>query len=587
MQERKVIKMKAKKRQLSNHFKISLIFVSIFVLCPVSLVVANQPPVANVEPDNQTVYVGEEAWFTHNGSYDPDGWIESYDWDFGDGYSSSASNITITYIYCVPGNYTVTLTVTDNENATDTDTVLVTVLGSSGNQPPVAEADPDHQTVYVGEEAWFTGNGSYDPGGATGEVLSESQPLMIEPSSGWVEWNAEYNASQGVLYNVSGNLTRIDLPLLAEGFDVCGGSGIPGEYLVVLSFSDEFGNVLGNTSTIVNTTASGGPPYVSTWYTFKFSTAIRVTAGNLYYISVEAPDESPTKGAFVMWRGIGVEGFDPYPKAHGHFDGVIVDDFTFKTYLEGNGGPSSLTFHWDFGDGTYGTGMTVKHIYSAPGNYTVTLTVTDNEGATDNDTVTVTVLSSPSQNQPPVADADPDHQQVFIGEKTWFYGYNSYDPDGWIVSYEWDFGDRTNGSGVNISHIYITPGNYSVTLTVTDNCGATDQDIAWAIVIEPNNEPPVGNKTESPKKCESILPEEYGIESTKENETGLSEGIEDNLSKKGVEPLLDNYDVLWVNLIIILFLVVITLLILSRRRKEEPQEQQHKIQTRIISLKST
>ena len=49
----------------------------------------------------------------------------------------------------------------------------------------------------------------------------------------------------------------------------------------------------------------------------------------------------------------------------------------------------------------------------------------------------------------------------------------STDPDGTIASYAWDFGDGTSGTGPTPSHSYATSGSYNVTLTVTDNGGAT------------------------------------------------------------------------------------------------------------------
>jgi len=52
-----------------------------------------------------------------------------------------------------------------------------------------------------------------------------------------------------------------------------------------------------------------------------------------------------------------------------------------------------------------------------------------------------------------------------------FNASNSYDPDedDRIVSYLWDFGDGTSGSGITVEHIYSKAGNFSVTLTVIDS----------------------------------------------------------------------------------------------------------------------
>jgi len=59
------------------------------------------------------------------------------------------------------------------------------------------------------------------------------------------------------------------------------------------------------------------------------------------------------------------------------------------------------------------------------------------------------------------------------------------DPDGEIVSYEWDLGDGTTASGANVTHRYGSPGDYTAKLTVTDNEGLTDTATAKVRVAAP------------------------------------------------------------------------------------------------------
>lgn len=88
--------------------------------------VANQPPVAHFEHrgpktgfDRSAIYAGSEVKFDAEASYDPDGTIISYSWDFGDGSPILTETGNVSYhVYAVSGSYTVTLTVTDNEGAT-------------------------------------------------------------------------------------------------------------------------------------------------------------------------------------------------------------------------------------------------------------------------------------------------------------------------------------------------------------------------------------------------------------------------------------------------------------------------------------
>lgn len=84
-------------------------------------------------------------------------------------------------------------------------------------------------------------------------------------------------------------------------------------------------------------------------------------------------------------------------------------------------------------------------------------------------------------NRNPVADAGPD-QRAYVNQTVFFDGSGSSDPDGVIVSYSWSFGDGSHASGVNVTHVYSSEGEYSVVLTVTDDDGATTSDTSIATI---------------------------------------------------------------------------------------------------------
>jgi len=130
-----------------------------------------------------------------------------------------------------------------------------------------------------------------------------------------------------------------------------------------------------------------------------------------------------------------------------------------------------VELRWDFGDPrSMGTqvGVACDHTYAQPGTYLVKLTVIDDEGSVDSQQIAVVVT-----NAPPVAVASVNNDSPLPGIKVIFNASASYDAQGGIVSYAWDFGDGNVGAGEIADHTYALGGYYVATLTVTDADGAT------------------------------------------------------------------------------------------------------------------
>jgi PKD repeat protein len=147
---------------------------------------------------------------------------------------------------------------------------------------------------------------------------------------------------------------------------------------------------------------------------------------------------------------------------------------------------SIASYAWTFGDGGTATGVTASHTYASANSYTVTLTVTDNLGATGNTSSSVTVTAPPSPNPAPVASFTSSCTNLGCS-----FDATASSDDGSIASYAWTFGDGGTASGVTASHTYASANSYTVTLTVTDNLGATGSTSSSVTVSAPPP-PPAG-----------------------------------------------------------------------------------------------
>ncbi len=160
-------------------------------------------------------------------------------------------------------------------------------------------------------------------------------------------------------------------------------------------------------------------------------------------------------------------------------------DFAVTLSADGSRDPDgdALTYTWDFGDGTSGTGKTVSHTYAAAGTYEARVSVNDGSGlgcAASTDTVSVRL------NRQPIADAGPDVSGC-TGSAVSFDGSGSRG-DG--LSYRWDFGDGATAEGAQVTHTYAKGGRYRVVLSVDDGkgtgCSAASDSVTALINTPPS-----------------------------------------------------------------------------------------------------
>ena len=152
--------------------------------------------------------------------------------------------------------------------------------------------------------------------------------------------------------------------------------------------------------------------------------------------------------------------------------GDTTQALTFDGSQSTAGSSPIASYDWDMGDGSVLTGVSVNHSYDTPGTYAIKLAVTDEAGLSD--TATLSILISPAiEVNPPTAIIEGP-ETGSTGEVLIFDGSNSTAGANPIASYEWDMGDGATLDGATIQYTYKAPGEYEVTLTVTDETGVSD-----------------------------------------------------------------------------------------------------------------
>jgi PKD repeat protein len=135
-----------------------------------------------------------------------------------------------------------------------------------------------------------------------------------------------------------------------------------------------------------------------------------------------------------------------------------------------------VSYEWDFGDGSQGSGKTISHTFYQRGTILVVLKVTDNSMRTAIAAKEIHVAWQPTAQFT---------SRTMISNAPWILVFDasaSYDPYGTIVAYHWDFGDGSSGSGKTIIHSFAKQGTYTVKLTIVNDLGYS-AEVAKAVKI--------------------------------------------------------------------------------------------------------
>jgi hypothetical protein len=141
------------------------------------------------------------------------------------------------------------------------------------------------------------------------------------------------------------------------------------------------------------------------------------------------------------------------------------------TTINGSTCGTACVYAWDFGDGSSASGITTTHRFASRGAFVVHLAVTSPTGSISGADRTLTVGEPTALTASiRVSPTNPVKNVDLVN----FDGSASTTPDGVaIVSYVWDFGDGTSGTGVTTQHMFTQTRTYVVRLTITDALGRT------------------------------------------------------------------------------------------------------------------
>jgi PKD repeat protein len=416
-----------------------------------------------VEPE---VAVGSTVTFDGSGSASPASAIQSWKWDFGDG--TTADGERVEHIYDTPGEYVIRLEI----DTADGDMVCSSVVDYASirvNEQPTARAEGP-ALVGVNEVAVFTGSLSNDPDGTVTSYYwdfgdgSSDDGIRVEhqfevPGPYDVvlvavdETSAPNNEASDTLRVAVNHAPEIELSVPEH---VC----VAEEVVFDASESqDADGDSLAFTWTFGEGSEAAGPRATHTY-----------REPGRHGVTVAVDDGTATSnGRQEAARTVHV---NHPPFAAAGPDRVVCpgDEVSFDGTLSYDIDRSPLSYEWSFGDSAVSSDSVTSHTYVEPGLYSASLSVLDPTATScgrQSDSAEILV------NGAPTIRVDGDREVYFGGayDAAVFDASETTDPEGHALSFVWDFGDGSGGTGARVSHAYVQPGEYTVVVEASDETG--------------------------------------------------------------------------------------------------------------------
>ncbi len=398
------------------------------------------------------------------------GAISDYYWDFGDGNHSALSNPSNTYN--ANGTYIVTLIIKNSKGCADTTRQTITTNSSNiaiCNLVVDFTVNNPRQCVY-GNNFILTNSSTGGTAPYTylwdlndGTSQSTKDASRVYATYGEHDITLKVSDSKGCENYITRQIYVGDKP--ASSFNVLNNT-LNGQSKTFISTSTvvlgpitylwDLGN--GTTSTLVNPTVTYNPgTYIVKLTVTGIGTCVDETSQTVTQTST-----TPVVANF-NYTGNNCSNNNNQPGL-----------FTFTNLS--NGGTGTLTYAWNFGDGTTSTQKNPTKSYLYPNTYTVNLTVTDAVGSQASAHYDVQSLggAKPVASFNILTNTLNGASYSFISTSTISSGY---------MNYSWDLGNGATSTLVNPTITYSAIGTYNVKLVCTGNSGCKDSITKSVTVI--------------------------------------------------------------------------------------------------------